>query len=329
MILLGKEKNQTFVSDFILLGLLDRNQDGLLLLTLILIMYMVATMGNTVLILLIRIDIRLHTPMYFFLSHLSFMDILHISNIIPKMASNYISGRKSITFAGCGFQMFFYVIFVSAECLILTVMSYDRYVAICHPLRYPILMSHRISVILAAGCWLGGTVNSTVHTIYVLLLPFCGTRAIDHFFCEVPALLKLACTDTSHYESGLNVTGILFLLIPISIILASYGQILRTVLHIKSMEAQKKAFSTCSSHLAVVTIYYGSIIFTYMRPRSYHTPGQDKILAITYTVLTPVLNPIIYSFRNKDVLCALKKVLGKTLIHKNENLLKIRLNAHE
>ncbi|XP_074075681.1 olfactory receptor 2AJ1-like [Macrotis lagotis] len=325
---LGKEKNQTFGKDFILLGLLDPNHYGLLFLTLILIMFVVAIMGNTFLILLIRIEIRLHTPMYFLLSQLSLMDILHISNIIPKMASDFISGRKTITFAGCGIQIFLYMSFSGAECLILTAMCYDRYVAICHPLRYPILMSHHISVILAAGCWLGGTINSTIHTIYVLLLPFCGTRAIDHFFCEVPAMLKLSCVDTSRYEGGLNVSGAIFLLIPLSIILASYGQILRTVLHIKSVEAQKKAFSTCSSHLAVVIIYYGSFIFTYMRPKSYHTPGQDKVLAISYTILTPMLNPIIYSFRNKDVLYALKKVLGKTLIHKNENLFKIRLNAH-
>ncbi|XP_074075684.1 olfactory receptor 2AJ1-like [Macrotis lagotis] len=322
------EKNQTFGRDFILLGLLDPNHYGILFLTLIFIMFMVAIKGNTVLILLIHTDMRLHTPMYFFLSHLSLMDILNISNIIPRMISNFLYGRKSITFAGCGFQIFLYIVVMSAECLILAVMSYDRYVAICHPLRYPILMSHRISVILAAGCWLGATINSTIHTIYVLQLPFCGTRAIDHFFCEVPALLKLSCVDTSQYEGGVSVAAVFFLLIPFSSILASYGHILRTVLHIKSMEAQRKAFSTCSSHLVVVVIYYGSFAFTYMRPKSYHTPGQDKVLAISYTILTPMLNPLIYSLRNKDVLCALKKVLEKSHIHRNENSFKIRLNAH-
>uniref|UniRef100_G3VBD5 Olfactory receptor n=2 Tax=Sarcophilus harrisii TaxID=9305 RepID=G3VBD5_SARHA len=278
---------------------------------------MVAITGNTVLILLIHFEIRLHTPMYFLLSHLSFIDILNICSIVPKMASNFTSGRKSISFAGCGVQIFFSLIFLSSECLLLSAMSYDRYVAICRPLHYPILMNHQISVLLAAGCWLVGTINSTIHTTYVLNLPFCGTRAIDHFFCEVPAMLKLSCIDTSHYEGGINVSGVVFLLLPFSIILASYYQILRTVLHIKSMEAQKKAFSTCSSHLAVVIMYYGPGIFTYMRPRSYHTPGQDKILAILYTILTPMLNPIIYSLRNKDVLCALKKVSGKLLVHRN------------
>ncbi|XP_074075302.1 olfactory receptor 2AJ1-like [Macrotis lagotis] len=323
-----EEKNQTFARDFILLGLLDPDWFGLLFLTLILIIFMVTIMANTVLIFLIHCDNRLHTPMYFFLRHLSFIDILNISNIVPKMTSNFISGRKSITFAGCGLQIFLYVIFADAECLILAVMSYDRYIAICHPLRYSVFMNQRISVLMATGCWLGGIINSTMHTTYVLLLPFCGTRVIDHFFCEIPAMLKLSCIDTSHYEEGVFVSAVFFLLIPLSIILASYGLILRSVLHMKSMEAQKKAFSTCSSHLAVVAMYYGSAIFTYMRPKSYHTPGQDKVIAISYIILAPMLNPIIYSLRNKDVLGALKKVSGKALSHRNEYFLKIRTNAH-
>ncbi|XP_074049640.1 olfactory receptor 2AJ1-like [Macrotis lagotis] len=311
------EKNQTFATDFILLGLLDPNQYGLLFLSLILMMFMAAIMGNTVLILLIHLDTRLHTPMYVLLKHLSFTDILNIFNIVPMMAINYISGRKSITFVGCGFQLFLYVIFVGAECLILSAMSYDRYVAICHPLRYPMLMNNRISIVLAAGCWLGGIINSIIHTTYVMLLPYCGTRTIDHFFCEIPAMLRLSCVDTSQYQEKVYVSSVFFFLIPFSIILFSYGQILHIVLHMKSMEAQKKAFSTCSSHLTVVAMYYGSCIFTYMRPKSYHTPGQDKVIAITYTILAPMLNPVIYSLRNKDVLCALKKVFSKVLSHRN------------
>ncbi|XP_072471573.1 olfactory receptor 2AJ1-like [Notamacropus eugenii] len=312
-----KKENETFATDFILLGLLHRNLYGWLLLTLILIIFMVAIMGNTVLILLIHLNSRLHTPMYLLLSHLSFTDVLHISNIVPKMVSNFISGQQSITFAGCGFQILLSLIFLGTECLLLTAMSYDRYVAICHPLRYPIFMNHRISVHMAAACWFVGTINSIIHTIYVLHFPFCGTRVIDHFFCEVPAMLKLSCADTTPYERGSYVSEIFFLLIPFSIILASYGQIVHTVLHMKSVEAQKKAFSTCSSHLTVVVMYYGPFTFTYMRPRSYHTPGQDKVLAVLYTILTPMLNPIIYSLRNRDVLCGLKKVLGKVLRHRN------------
>ncbi|XP_074075043.1 olfactory receptor 2AJ1-like [Macrotis lagotis] len=326
--MITEEKNQTSGSDFILSGLLDPNHYGLLFLTLILIIFMMTIMGNTVLILLIHLDIRLHTPMYVLLKHLSFTDILNTSNIVPKMASNYISGRKSITFAGCGFQVFLHSTFLGTECFILTAMSYDRYVAICHPLRYPILMSHRISVILTAGCWIGATINSTIHTAYVLLLPFCGTRVIDHFFCEVPALVKLSCIDTTQYEGKVFVSAAFFFLIPLSIILASYGQILRIVLHMKSVEARKKAFSTCSSHLVVVVMYYGSALFIYMKPKASHTPGQDKVFAISYTIITPMLNPIIYSLRNKDVLSALKKLLGKVLSHSNKQFLKNRLNAH-
>ncbi|XP_074065088.1 olfactory receptor 2AJ1-like [Macrotis lagotis] len=318
MVHMREEKNQTFDRDFILLGLLEPNQYGLLFLILILISFMVTIMGNTVLILLIYHDIRLHTPMYILLRHLSFTDILNISNIVPKMASNYISGKKYITFAGCGLQIFLYTSSLGTECLILTAMSYDRYVAICQPLHYSILMNHQISVLMATGCWLGGIINSTIHTTYILLLPFCGTRVIDHFFCEIPAMLKLSCVDTSPYEGGVSVTAVFFLLIPLSIILGSYGQILRTVLHMKSVETQRKAFSTCFSHLIVVLIYYFSGIFTYMRPKSYHTPGQDKVIAILYTILTPMLNPLIYSLRNKDVLCALKKVLGTVLYHRND-----------
>ncbi|XP_074075314.1 olfactory receptor 2AJ1-like [Macrotis lagotis] len=309
------EKNETFARDFILLGLLDPKHFGLLFLILILIIFMVTITANTVLILLIHLDTRLHTPMYFLLSHLSFIDILNITNVVPKMASNYISGKKTITFAGCGLQIFLFVIFENAECLILAVMSYDRYVAICHPLRYPVFMNNQISVILAAACWLGGIINSTVHTTYVMFLPFCETNIMDHFFCEIPAMLKLSCVDTSQYERGLYVTAVIFVLTPFSIILASYAQILRSVLHMKSREAQKKAFSTCSSHLLVVVMYYGSAIFTYMRPKSYHSPGQDKVIAISYSILAPLLNPIIYSLRNKDVLGALKKVPGKALSH--------------
>ncbi|XP_074065002.1 olfactory receptor 2AJ1-like [Macrotis lagotis] len=313
-----EEKNQTFVGDFILQGLLDPNQFGLLFLSLILIMYTVAIMGNTVLIVLIHFDVQLHTPMYVLLKHLSFTDILNISNIVPMMAFNYISGSKFITFSGCGFQIFFSISFVGTECLILTAMSYDRYVAICHPLRYPILMNQLISVLMAGGCWFGGIINSIIQTTFVMLLPYCG-KSIEHFFCEVEAMLRISCIDTSKYEEKLFVSAAFFFLIPFSIILVSYGQILRIVLHMKSIEARKKGFSTCSSHLAVVVIFYGSCIFTYMRPKSYHTPSQDKVIGISYTILAPMLNPVIYSLRNKDVVCALKKVFGKALSHRNEN----------
>ncbi|XP_004482667.2 olfactory receptor 2AJ1-like [Dasypus novemcinctus] len=308
-------ENYTLGSDFILLGLFSSSQTSRIFFSFIFVIYFLTIIENTVMILLIRRDFRLHTPMYFLLSHLSFMDILHISNIVPKMMSDFLSGRKTISFAGCGFQVFLSLTLLGGECLLLAAMSYDRYIAICHPLRYSILMNEKVSILMAKGSWLVGTINSTVHTAYALHFPFCGSRAIDHFFCEVPAMLKLSCVDTSHYERGVNISGIIFLLIPFSMISASYVQVLLTVLQMKSSEARKKSFSTCSFHMIVVIMYYGPFIFTYMRPKSYHTPGQDKFLAIFYTILTPTLNPIIYSFRNRDVLAAMKNIIQINFLH--------------
>ncbi|XP_070115934.1 olfactory receptor 2AJ1 [Equus caballus] len=312
-------ENQTYSSDFILMGLFFSSKTNLLFFSFILIMFIMTVAQNTVMILLIHRDPPLHTPMYFLLSHLSYMDILHISNIVPKMVTNFMLCSRTISFAGCGFQIFLSINLLGGECLLLTAMSYDCYVAICHPLCYPILMNDYVSSLMATGSWLVGTVNSIVHTAYTLQLPFCGSRAIDHFFCEVPAMLKLSCVDTTHCERGVYVSGIIFLLIPFSLIFASYVQVLLTVLQKKSSEAQKKLFSTCFFHMIVVIMYYGPFIFTYMGPKSYHTPGQDKFLAIFYTIVTPTLNPIIYSFRNKDVLGAMKNMLKNNFMHKNRN----------
>ncbi|XP_042639235.1 olfactory receptor 2AJ1-like [Orycteropus afer afer] len=302
-------ENQTYSRDFILLGLFSSSQTSLVFFSFLFITFIMTVTENTVIILLIHRNLRLHTPMYFLLSHLSFMDILHISNIVPKIFANFLSGSRTISFPSCGFQVFLSLTLLGGECLLLAAMSYDRYVAICHPLRYPILMNEHVSNLMACGSWIVGTINSTIHTAYILHFPFCGSRAIDHFFCEVPAMLKLSCVDTLHYERGVYVSGIIFLIIPFSMILASYAQVILTVLQMKSSEARKKSFSTCSFHMIVVMMYYGPFIFTYMRPKSYHTPGQDKFLAIFYTILTPTLNPIIYSFRNKDVLTAMKNML--------------------
>ncbi|XP_045423438.1 olfactory receptor 2AJ1-like [Lemur catta] len=312
-------KNQTSSSDFTLLGLFSSSQTSLVSFLFIFVIFVVAVAENTLMILLIRSDSRLHTSMYFLLSHLSTMDILHISNIVPKMLANYLLGSRTISFTGCGFQVFLSLTLLGGECLLLAAMSCDRYVAICHPLRYAILMDDSVSVVMAGGSWLVGTLNSIVHTAYVLHFPFCGSRTIDHFFCEVPAMLKLSCVDTSGYERGVYVSSIIFLLIPLSLISASYVQILLTVLQMKSSEARKKSFSTCSFHMIVVIMYYGPFIFTYMRPKTHHTPGQDKFLAIFYTILTPTLNPVIYSFRNKDVLGAMKNMIKSNILHKKMN----------
>ncbi|XP_072794404.1 olfactory receptor 2AJ1-like [Vicugna pacos] len=309
-------ENQTFSSDFILLGLFSSSQTSLIFFSFIFIIFIMTVTENAVMILLIRRESQLHTPMYFLLSHLSFMDILHTSNIVPKMIINFLAGSRIISFAGCGFQIFLSLTLLGGEYLLLVAMSYDRYVAICHPLRYPILMKENVSILMAGGSWLVGAVNSTVHTAFTLHFPFCSSRTIDHFFCEVPAMLVLSCVDTTRYERGVYVSGIIFLLVPFSLISASYVQILLTVFQMQSLEARKKSFPTCFFHMIVVIMYYGPFIFTYMRTKKYHSPGQDKFLAIFYTILTPSFNPIIYSIRNRDVLEAMKNIPKSKIFHK-------------
>ncbi|XP_059570380.1 olfactory receptor 2T27-like [Alligator mississippiensis] len=299
--------NATSPTEFVLLGLLNHSKVHTFLMAMILLAFITAVLGNALLMFLIQVDSSLHTPMYFFLSHLAFMDICETLTIVPKMSADFVTPGNTISWAGCGAQKFFTLATGGAECLLLVVMSYDRYVAICKPLQYPLLLSRRVCLGLAAAVWIGASVDALMHTVYIMHLPFCGSKNINHFLCEHPALMKLACSDTSTYESLVFVTGIVMLLIPCSIVLASYTRILSTVLRMKSTKGQQKALATCSSHLTVVCMFYGAALFMYMRPNAYHTPEQDKIVCLFYTVVTPILNPLIYSLRNKDVLGALKK----------------------
>uniref|UniRef100_A0A8C9P9P1 Olfactory receptor n=1 Tax=Spermophilus dauricus TaxID=99837 RepID=A0A8C9P9P1_SPEDA len=301
--------NQTS-NDFTLLGLIPQNQTGLLLLLLIISVFVLACLGNSGMTALIFLDPRLHTPMYFLLSQLSLMDLMYISSTVPKMAINFLSGQKSISFLGCGVQSFFFLTMAGSEGLILASMAYDRFVAICNPLHYPIHMSKRLCGKMILGSWTLGSINSMAHTVYALHLPYCRSRAINHFFCDVPAMLPLACVDTWVYEYMVFVSTSLFLLVPFLGINASYGRVLFAVFHMRSKEGRKKAFTTCSAHLTVVTFYYTPFVYTYLRPRSLRSPAEDKILAVFYTILTPMLNPIIYSLRNKEVLGAMRRVCG-------------------
>ncbi|XP_045836267.1 olfactory receptor 2L13 [Meles meles] len=301
--------NQTS-DDFILLGLFPSNQTGLLLLFLILFIFVLASVGNSTMIHLIRLDPRLHTPMYFLLSQLSLMDLMYITTTVPKMAFNFLSGQKRISFLGCGVQSFFFLTMACSEGLLLSSMAYDRYVAICHPLHYPIRMSKMMCVKMIIGSWILGSINSLAHTVYALHIPYCQSRAIDHFFCDVPAMLPLACIDTWVYEYMVFVSTSLFLLFPFLGITASYGRVLFAVYHMRSKEGRKKAFTTCSTHLTVVTFYYAPFVYTYLRPRNFRSPAEDKILAVFYTILTPMLNPLIYSLRNKEVLGAMTREFG-------------------
>ncbi|KAM4868418.1 olfactory receptor 2L13-like [Urocitellus parryii] len=301
--------NQTS-SDFILLGLLPQNQTGLLLLLLIFSVFVLACLGNSGMTALIFLDLRLHTPMYFLLSQLSLMDLMYISSTVPKMVYNFLSGQKSISFLGCGVQIFFFVTLACSEGLLLASMAYDRFVAICHPLHYPIRMSKRVCVKMILGSWTLSSINSLAHTIYTFQIPYCRSRAINHFYCDIPAMMPLACVDTWDYEYMVFVSAVLFLLLPFLGIMASYGRVLFAVFHMRSKEGRKKAFTTCATHLTVVTFYYAPFVYTYLHPKSLRSPEEDKILAVFYSVLTPMLNPIVYSLRNKEVLGAMRRVWG-------------------
>ncbi|XP_071467900.1 olfactory receptor 2L13-like [Marmota flaviventris] len=301
--------NQTS-DDFILLGLFPPNQKGLLLLLLIISVFVLACLGNSGMTALIFLDPRLHTPMYFLLSQLSLMDLMYISSTVPKMAINFLSGQKSISFLGCGVQSFFFLTMECSEGLLLASMAYDRFVAICHPLHYPIRMSKMKCGKMMLGSWTLGSINSLAHTVYALHLPYCRSRAINHFFCDVPAMLPLACVDTWDYEYMVFVSTSLFLLLPFLGITASYGRVLFAVFHMHSKEGRKKAFTMCSTHLTVVTFYYAPFVYTYLHPKTLCSQAEDKILAVFYTILTPMLNPIIYSLRNKEVLGAMRRVCG-------------------
>ncbi|XP_044095378.1 olfactory receptor 2T29 [Neovison vison] len=302
--------NHTGQLDFDLVGLFSQSNHPALLCVVIFVVFLMALSGNTILILLIHCDVHLHNPMYFFITQLSLMDVMYISVTVPKMLMDQVTGVNKISAPECGMQMFLYLTLVGSEFFLLAAMAYDRYVAICHPLRYPILMNHRVCLLLVSSSWFLGSVDGFMLTPVTMTFPFCSSREIHHFFCEVPAVMKLSCSDTSLYETLMYLCCVLMLLVPVTIISSSYSFILFTIHRMNSAEGRKKAFATCSSHMMVVILFYGAAVYTYMLPTSYHTPEKDMIVSVFYTILTPVLNPLIYSLRNKDVTRALKKMLN-------------------
>ncbi|KAM9695597.1 olfactory receptor 2V2-like [Trichechus inunguis] len=306
--------NQSSTDDFVLLGIFSHSPSDLVLFSAVMVVFTVALCGNILLILLIYVDPRLHTPMYFFLSQLSIMDLMLVCTNVPKMAVNFLSGRKSISFLGCGIQIGLFVALVGSEGLLLGLMAYDRYVAICHPLHYPILMSQRICLQIVGGSWVFGTVDGLIQMVIVMTFPYCGLREVNHFFCEMLSVLKLACVDTSLFENLLFACCVFMLFLPFSIIVASYARILGAVLCMCSTQARKKALTICFSHLTAVSLFYGAAMFIYLRPKRYRAPSHDKVVSVFYTVLTPMLNPLIYSLRNQEVMGALRKVLSSCRI---------------
>ncbi|XP_047630575.1 olfactory receptor 2T29-like [Phacochoerus africanus] len=302
--------NHTGQMDFILVGFFRQSKHPALLCAVIFVIFLMALSGNSILILLIHSTAHLHTPMYFFISQLSLMDVMYISVTVPKMLMDQVMGMNKISAPECGMQMFLYLTLGGSEFFLLAAMAYDRYVAICHPLHYSILMNHKVCLLLVSGCWFLGSVDGFMLTPVTMTFPFCRSRAIHHFFCEVPAVMKLSCSDTSLYETLMYICCVLMLLIPVMIISSSYYFILLTIHRMNSAEGRKKAFTTCSSHMTVVILFYGAAIYTYMLPSSYHTPEKDMVVSVFYTILTPLINPLIYSLRNKDVTGALSKMFN-------------------
>uniref|UniRef100_A0A8D1FEM2 Olfactory receptor n=1 Tax=Sus scrofa TaxID=9823 RepID=A0A8D1FEM2_PIG len=302
--------NHTGQMDFILVGFFLQSKHPALLCAVIFVIFLMALSGNSILILLIHSTAHLHTPMYFFISQLSLMDVMYISVTVPKMLMDQVMGMNKISAPECGMQMFLYLTLGGSEFFLLAAMAYDRYVAICHPLHYSILMNHKVCLLLVSGCWFLGSVDGFMLTPVTMTFPFCRSREIHHFFCEAPVVMKLSCSDTSLYETLMYICCVLMILIPFTIISSSYYFILLTIHRMNSAEGRKKAFTTCSSHMTVVILFYGAAVYTYMLPSSYHTPEKDMVVSVFYTILTPVLNPLIYSLRNKDVTVALRKMLN-------------------
>ncbi|XP_006890805.1 PREDICTED: olfactory receptor 1J4-like [Elephantulus edwardii] len=297
-------ENQSSVSEFLLLGLPIRPEQQGVFFALFLGMYLTTVLGNLLIILLIRLDSRLHTPMYFFLSHLALTDVSFSSVTVPKMLMNMKTRHQSITYAGCISQVYFFIFFACTDNFLLAVMAYDRYVAICHPLHYTIKMKPELCIFLVTGCWFFSCVHGLLHTILVNQLSFCAETTIPHFFCDLAAVLKSACSDTSLNELVIFTEGGLLFIMPLSAILGSYICMLATILKVLSIKRISKALSTCGSHLFVVSLYYGTIASIYFFSSSGKYTGKDIVASIMYLIVTPMLNPFIYSLRNKDIKCA-------------------------
>ncbi|XP_028638978.1 olfactory receptor 1052-like [Grammomys surdaster] len=300
--------NHTDVKEFILLGLTENPNWQVPLFLLFSIIYLIIFVGNWGMIFLIWLNAHLHTPMYFFLSNLSFCDICYSTIIAPKMLINLLSEHKSIKLIACILQSFLFAVYVTTEAILLSMMAYDRYVAIANPLMYTVIMKFSICINMVLASYLGGLINSLTHTISLLRLDFCGPNIVDHFFCDIPPLLKLSCSDAHINEMLLLIFSGLIAIFTFIIVMVSYIQIITAILRIRSAEGRRKAFSTCASHLTAVTLFYGSGTFSYIQPSSQYSMEQEKVSAVFYTLIIPMLNPLIYSLRNKDVKEATKRL---------------------
>ncbi|XP_054307368.1 olfactory receptor 2B11 [Pongo pygmaeus] len=312
-----KSDNQSFSGDppkaFILLGVSDRPWLALPLFVVLLLSYVLAMSGNVAIILASRLDPRLHSPMYVFLSHLSFPDLCYTSMTVPQMLVNMGSSQKTISYGGCTVQYAVFHWLGCTECIVLAATALDHYVAICKPLHYTVLMHHALCQQLVALAWLSDFGNSFVQVVLTVQLPFCGQQVLNNFFCEVPAMIKLSCADTAVNDATLAVLVAFFMLVPLALILLSYGFIARAVLRIQSSKGRHKAFGTCSSHLMIVSLclFYLPAIYMYLQPPSSYSQEQGKFISLFYSIITPTLNPFIYTLRNKDMKGALRRLLAR------------------
>ncbi|XP_028017189.2 olfactory receptor 1J4-like [Eptesicus fuscus] len=318
LVRLMRPENQNSVSQFLLLGLpIPPGQQGMFF-TLFLGMYLTTVLGNLLIILLIRLDSRLHTPMYFFLSHLAFSDISLSSVTVPKMLTNMQTQEQSISYVGCITQLYIFILFVGLDNFILAVMAYDRYIAICQPLHYTTIMREGLCVLLVAGSWILSCGNALLHTLLVGQLSSCADNTITHYFCELAALMKLSCSDTSLNEMVIFTEGGMIFFLPFSSILCSYIRIATIILRVPSTKRLSKAFSSCGSHLSVVFLYYGTATGVYFFSSSWGS--KDIIASVMYTVVTPMLNPFIYSLRNRDIKQALEMCVNRVKFFKQQPL---------
>ncbi|XP_003938088.1 olfactory receptor 10J1-like [Saimiri boliviensis] len=307
-----KKENHSLVSVFIFQGFSSFHEHKLTLFVVFLTLYIFTLAGNVIIVSIISIDHHLHTPMYFFLSMLSGSETVYTLVIIPRMLFNLIGLSQPISLAGCATQMFFFITLAINNCFLLTAMGYDRYVAICNPLRYSVIMSKRVCMQLVWGACSIGLIVAMTQVSAVFRLPFCTTK-VPHFFCDIRPVMKLSCIDTTVNEILTMIISVLVILIPMGLVFISYILIISTILKIASAEGRRKAFATCASHITVVIVHYGCASIAYLKPKSDNTRDQDQLISVTYTVITPLLNPVVYSLRNKEVKGALCRAIGKKL----------------
>ncbi|XP_072826933.1 putative olfactory receptor 5AK3 [Vicugna pacos] len=303
-----EQNNGTKVTEFILLGFAGQHKSWHVLFVVFLVIYVLTLVGNIGMLLLIKIESSLHTPMYFFLQNLAFVDLCYTSAITPKMLQNFVGTGQSISFVGCIVQLLVYGAFVTSDCYILAAMAVDRYVAICNPLRYPTVMSQRVCIQLLVGSYFIGFLNASVNVSFIFSLNFCKSNKINHFFCDAPPILALSCSNIYFSIMLLTVFVGFNLMFTVGIVIFSYIFILAAILKISSAAGKKKAFSTCASHLTAVTIFYGTLSYMYLHHRTVDSQEQEKMASVFYGVMIPMLNPLIYSLRNQDIREALKGV---------------------